>query len=60
MHDRQRCSYIRESVIPYLDYDKYFRDSWFVISFIYMSSKNAKSLQALLEGGGEKCRETYV
>ena len=50
MHDRQRHSLKRESVIPYLDYVKFFWDDWFVISLIHMSAKNAKPLQVLFEG----------
>ena len=39
---------------------KILRDGWFVISFLRISVKKAKPLQALLEGGGEKGRDTCM
>ena len=42
-----------QSVIPHVNYINILRDGWVVISFIDMSAKNAKPLQALLEGEGQ-------
>ena len=56
IYDRHMCSGKLDSVIPHFNYSKIFRDGWFVISFIHISVKNSKPLQALLEGG----RDTYV
>ena len=59
-YDRQRCNGKIEGGIPHINYSKISRDGWFVTSFIHMSAKNAKPLQALLECGGEKGGDTYT
>ena len=52
-----KCREMIESVIPHFIYS---RHGWFVSSFIHMSAKNAKQFYALLEGHGEKGRDTYI
>ena len=44
-------SYI-ESFIPHFNLTEIISVCWFVISFVYVPTKNAKPIKPLLEGGG--------
>ena len=57
---RKRYSEKLKSVIAHYNCIKVFRDGWFIISFIRVPGKMAKTLKPILKGGEGKCRMTQL